>query len=102
MSGLRFGASLSPMLFERETYTASAGMEWYVWEQTVRKQQRDALRKSFGPKAPLRRRPKRVAKKLAKRGGMLRCNGLMQSFYAAWPELGRVLAASRSYRRGQQ
>ena len=44
--------------------------------------------KAIGPRAPKRKRRKRLAKKLRKRGGMLRARGLVQSYWAAWPEMG--------------
>jgi hypothetical protein len=44
---------------------------------------------NFGPRAPKRKRPKRLAKKLALRGGMLRCRGPVQSLAQAWPEMRR-------------
>lgn len=40
-----------------------------------------------GPRAPKRKRPRRVAKKVARRGGMLRARGLVQSMATAWPAM---------------
>jgi hypothetical protein len=45
----------------------------------------------FGTRAPQRRRRKRLAKKLAARGGMLRCRGVIQSWLYAWPEMRRYV-----------
>lgn len=39
----------------------------------------------LGPRADKRKRKKRLAKKLRKRGNMRRCRGLVQSYYKAWP-----------------
>lgn len=41
----------------------------------------------FGTRAPQRHRRKRLAKKIAARGGMLRCRGVIQSWLGAWPKM---------------
>lgn len=54
-----------------------------TWRRVVQREQR----KLYGTRAPQRRRRKRLAKKIAARGGMLHYRGLVQSFYRAWPAL---------------
>jgi hypothetical protein len=53
------------------------------WHDCVSRMQRRMWGRSFGPVAPKRKRPKRVAKKIAARGGMLRARGVVQSLYRA-------------------
>lgn len=62
---------------------------WYVMVHDSHEQlmRRLARKDAFGPLAPRRHRPKRVAKKLAQRGGMLRCKGLIQNMHRAWPAM---------------
>lgn len=67
--------------------------EAFAWHHHVDRQQRRWRRELIGPKAPERKRPKRVAKKIAQRGGMLRCDGLIQRMYAAWPVMGLLIGA---------
>lgn len=45
------------------------------------------LKYSLGPRAPRRVRRKRLAKKLAKRGNMLRARGLLQTYSRTWPAM---------------
>ena len=40
---------------------------------------------ALGPRAPKRKRRKRLAKKIAQRGGMLKTCGVVQSYFDAWP-----------------
>jgi hypothetical protein len=55
---------------------------------------RAAARNLLGPRAPVRKRPRRLAKKIAKRGCMLRSRGFVQSFFRRWPEAAQWFAGS--------
>lgn len=58
-----------------------------VWESHVRDRQRKTQRAIFGPRVDGRKRKKRLRKKLAKRGHMRRCRGVIQSTHRAWPAM---------------
>jgi hypothetical protein len=63
------------------------------WERRIKKRQQKVRRDILGARAPVRRRRKRVAKKIAKRGGRAhyRIPAALAAFYRAWPEMQRYV-----------
>ena len=73
MIPVRFGGLdiRRPSALVQVTEATQASGDLKLWHRTVAKLMTSIRRSAYGPRAPVRRRPKRLAKKIAKRGGYL-------------------------------